>query len=256
MQTEILYGIHPVTEALRTGRRRIQTIWIIRGKQNPRLQGLRRLAAEAGVSLTEADPAQLKARAGTLHHQGVAAQVSRYETVDLDRLLGSSSDPEIPPFLLLVDQVQDPQNLGGLIRTALCVGVNGIILPKDRTAPLSPAVSRASAGALEHIRLHQAVNLVNTMKRLKKTGCWLAGLDQDARSAIYDSDLSGALGLVVGGEEKGLRPLVKRTCDFLMAIPQTGVIDSLNVSVAGGVALYEAFRQRQASKAHPEVHTF
>ncbi len=144
----------------------------------------------------------------------------------------------------MLDNVLDPQNLGAIIRTALCVGVDSIVLPKDRSAPPTPSVSRASAGALEHIKLTQVTNLVNAIKDCKKKGLWIYGLQKEAEQSIYTTDLSGSIAIVLGGEQKGIRPLVKRNCDFLVSIPQQGPMDSLNASVAASIAMYESFRQR------------
>jgi 23S rRNA (guanosine2251-2'-O)-methyltransferase len=155
----------------------------------------------------------------------------------------AESDPQ-SYFLLLLDNIMDPHNLGALVRTALCVGIDGVIIPKDRSVWPSPAVSKASAGALEHIRLAKVTNLVNTIKALKKKGLWILGLDSAAKRSIFISDLKGSIAMVIGGEEKGIRPLVKKQCDVLMSIPQKGHINSLNASVAGAVVMYEAFRQR------------
>jgi 23S rRNA (guanosine2251-2'-O)-methyltransferase len=148
-------------------------------------------------------------------------------------------------FLLMLDNIVDPQNLGALIRTALCVGIDGVILPKDNCAPPTPAVSRASAGALEHIKLSRVTNLVQTIKLCKNRGLWIMGLLKDAEQSIYAGDLTGSIAMVLGGEQKGLRPLVRKKCDFLFSIPQQGPIDSLNASAAGAVTMYEAWRQRQ-----------
>ena len=145
----------------------------------------------------------------------------------------------------MLDNIQDPQNLGAIIRTALCVGVDGIILPKDRSAQPTPSVSKASAGALEHINLARVTNLVQTIKHCKKSGLWVIGLQKDAGQSIYTGDLTGSIAIVLGGEQKGMRPLVKNNCDFLFSIPQQGPVDSLNASAAAAVAMYESFRQRQ-----------
>jgi 23S rRNA (guanosine2251-2'-O)-methyltransferase len=148
------------------------------------------------------------------------------------------------PFFLLIDHVVDPHNLGALLRTALCVNVDGVIIPKDRSANPSPVVSKTSAGALEHIPLAQVANLVYAISELKKIGTWLIGLDKNGSQSLFGSDLTGSIGMVIGGEESGIRPLVKKNCDFLAFIPQSGPVSSLNASVAGGVAMYETFRQR------------
>ena len=145
----------------------------------------------------------------------------------------------------MLDNIQDPRNLGAIIRTALCVGIQGVIVPKDRSAPPTPAVSKASAGALEHIRLARVTNLVQTIKHCKTSGLWIMGLHKDAAQSIYAADMSGSIVLVIGGEQKGIRRLVKKNCDFLVSIPQQGEFNSLNASVAAAVAMYEAFRQRK-----------
>jgi 23S rRNA (guanosine2251-2'-O)-methyltransferase len=145
----------------------------------------------------------------------------------------------------MLDNIVDPQNLGAIIRTALCAGVDGVILPKDRCASPTPAVSKASAGALEHLRLSRVTNLVQTIKICKNRGLWTIGLLKDAEQSIYTGDLSGSIAMVLGGEQKGLRPLVRKNCDFLFSIPQQGPLDSLNASAAAAIAMYEAWRQRQ-----------
>ncbi len=191
---------------------------------------------------------QLAQIAVTAAHQGIAARVGPLPFADFSELLkpGESDSQEL--FLLLLDSVADPQNLGALIRTALCGGVSGIIIPKDRSASPSPAVSRASAGAMEHARICQVVNLVTAIKDLKKIGVWVIGLDHTGDRSLYDMDMTGPTALVVGGEDTGIRPLVRSHCDFVCHIPQTGPVNSLNASVAGGVAVYEGFRQRLAAK--------
>jgi 23S rRNA (guanosine2251-2'-O)-methyltransferase len=151
-------------------------------------------------------------------------------------------------MILILDQIQDPQNLGALLRTALCAGVDQVIVPKDRAAGATPAVSRASAGALEHIRMSQVVNLANIIQELKERGLWVFGLDRDGRVSIYSTDFSVPMALVIGGEGKGIRPLIKKSCDDLIFIPQAALLNSLNASAAGAVVLYEAFRQRNLNR--------
>ena len=145
----------------------------------------------------------------------------------------------------MLDNILDPQNLGAVIRTALCAGVDGVVMPKDHSAPPTPAVSKASAGALEHIRLSIVTNLVHTIKQCKNNGIWIIGLQKDAPQSIYAGDLTGSIAILLGGEQKGLRPLVKDNCDFLLSIPQQGPVDSLNASAAAAIAMYEAVRQRR-----------
>ena len=249
-KTEILFGIHPVLETLRAGRRKISEIYLAKDKRSQRLEDIAALAESFNIPIKKYSPSQLTAMIAGDGHQGAAAMVSPYPAVELNDMFQAAKDQGKPPFLLLADSIEDTQNLGALIRTALCAGVHGIIIPKDRAAPPNPAVSKASAGAMEHILLAQVTNMVNAIGELKENGVWIAGMDGKAQTSVFKSDLSGALGIVIGGEEKGVRPLVKRHCDFLMAIPQSGQIDSLNASAAGAVVMYEAFRQRNIF-SHP-----
>jgi 23S rRNA (guanosine2251-2'-O)-methyltransferase len=241
-KTETLYGLHPVAEALGAKRRTIQTVLVARKKTPDRLNAL--LAQAVQIPVREADADQLRILAGTDDHQGVVAIVSAYPTVDLADIVHGGQDLEQTPFLLLIDTVVDPHNLGALVRSALCAGVDGVVIPKDRSVPPTPSVSKASAGALEHIRLCRVTNMANTIKTLKKQGLWVVGLDRAAEQSVFAADLTGPLALVVGGEEKGIRPLVGQQCDFSVAIPQFGPVNSLNASVAGAVVMYEALRQR------------
>jgi len=198
------------------------------------------------VPVREVLPSQLASMAGTESHQGFAARVSPFACEDLADVLppagGAGSE-----LLLALDSIQDPHNFGALLRTALCAGVQAVIVPKDRSAPPTPAVSRVSAGALEHTRLVQVTNLVRSLELVKTRGPWVAGLAREARATVFSTDWTMPLVLVIGGEGKGMRPLVKKACDLLVSIPQAGPLDSLNASVAAAVTLYEVFRQRQAA---------
>ena len=244
MKTEILYGIHPVYEALSARRRQIQEVYLQKDNTSARLTRLVSLAASQGIRVETIGSGELETLAGTAGHQGAAARVGRYPLTAVSDLLAANEAMRGAQFLLMLDNILDPQNLGAIVRTALCVGIDGVIMPKDRSAPITPAVSRASAGALEHIRLSRVTNLVQTIKQCKESGLWIMGLDKDAEQSVYDGDMTGSLAIVLGGEQKGIRPLVKKHCDFLVSIPQLGAVDSLNASVAAAVAMYEAFRQR------------
>jgi len=245
MKKEILFGIHPIYEAIKNRRRVFSEIYIAKEKSSKRLEDIEALAKSLRISVKNISVAQLKSMTGTDQHQGVGAVVSIYPSADLSDMLDRSKFAENPPFLLLLDSVVDVHNLGALIRTALCAGVSGVIIPKDRAAPPSPAVSKASAGALEHVHLAQVTNLVNTIRELKENGIWIAGTDKEAGRSLFEYDLTVPLAIVIGGEEKGIRPLVKKHCDFLVSIPQAGPLNSLNASVAGAVLMYEIFRQRK-----------
>ena len=245
VKREILFGINPVLEALKAGRRIFFEVYIVKKKISQRLKKMLTLSKAKKIPVEWVEPSQLKSLTGTDQHQGIGARTSRFPLSGISDIIDSIQPNGTNHLLLLVDNVMDPHNLGALIRTALCVGVDGIIITKDRSVMPTPAVSKASAGALEHIRLVRVTNMVNTIKVLKEKGWWIAGMEKASGKSIFLSDLTGSVAIVIGGEEKGIRPLVKKNCDFLMSIPQSGPVNSLNASVAGAVAMYEAFRQRQ-----------
>jgi 23S rRNA (guanosine2251-2'-O)-methyltransferase len=251
LNTEILYAVHAVGEALKAGRRKLFTVYVSEDRISKRLERVVELAASLKVSVKTVKTQQLKFLSKTDHHQGIAAEVSPYPCARLSDILNKPRPAGINPLLLLLDNVVDPHNLGALVRTAFCVGVDGIVVPANRSAPPSPAVSKASAGALEHVFLARVPNMVSAIRVLKEKGLWIAGMDRGGKMSIFDSNLTPPLAIIVGGEEKGIRPLVKKHCDFLLSIPQAGKIDSLNVSVAGAVALYETFRQREFIRKDP-----
>ena len=244
MKSEILYGIHPVVEAISANRRDIHEIYLEKGKTSGRISKVQALAESKKIPVATVKSSTLKSITDTDLHQGVGAKTSGYVYAKFSDIDGNAQKNHSSGLLLLLDNILDPQNLGALIRTALCVQVVGVIIPKDRSALPTPAVSKASAGALEHIALIRIVNMVRTINALKEKGWWIAGMDRAADQSIFFSDLKGLVAVVVGGEEKGLRPLVKKHCDYLMSIPQTGPIGSLNAAVAGAIAMYEVFRQR------------
>jgi 23S rRNA (guanosine2251-2'-O)-methyltransferase len=245
VKTEILYGIHPVYEALAARRRRVYEIYLLKEKNAGRLGRIVSLAESRGIAQQTIEPGDFSGLVGTARHQGVAARVSPYSLTAFSDLLQTVRNRNGKFFLLMLDNILDPQNLGAVIRTALAAGVDGVIVPKDHCAPPTPAVAKASAGALEHIRLSRVTNLVQTIKQCKNKGLWIIGLQKDAPQSIYAGDLTGSIAILLGGEQKGLRPLVKKNCDFLFSIPQQGPVDSLNASAAAAVAMYEAVRQRR-----------
>lgn len=250
-KAEIIYGVHPVVEALKAGRRTFRMIYISTArtrKAPPWLHGLRVLAESLEIPIDSVPLSRLDSLAGTDGHQGIAAKVGPYPLQGIADLLGEQASPLPDRFLVLLDHVVDPHNFGALVRTAHCAGAQGIIVPKDRSAPPTATVSKVSAGALEHVRLVRVTNMVDTIKVLKKEGVWIIGLDGEADESIFTIECPGSVAIVIGGEQRGIRPLIKRHCDLLLAIPQKGKIDSLNASVAGGIAMYEIYRQHQASK--------
>lgn len=245
MKTEILYGIHPVREALAAQRRRVYEIYLAKEKNAARFDPIRALAEACGIVQRTIEAGDFRGLVGAARHQGVAARVSPYSPAAFSDLLRTPRNRDGDFFLLMLDSILDPQNLGAVIRTALCAGVDGVVMPKDHSAPPTPAVSKASAGALEHIRLSIVTNLVHSIKQCKNNAIWVVGLQKEAPQSIYDGDLTGSIAILLGGEQKGLRPLVKKNCDFLFSIPQQGPVDSLNASAAAAIAMYEAVRQRR-----------
>lgn len=243
MKQEILFGINPVREALR-GNRKAFELFVQQAGPDQRIAKLASMAEEQGIAVHRRERADLERLAGSPHHQGVVLRVAPFVYAELETCLAEAQQAGTGLFLLVLDGIQDPQNLGALIRTAACAGLQGVIIPKDRACGITAVVEKASAGAVETIPVMQVTNLVQTLERLKQAGCWVFGLAADAGKTIYQADFRGNLALVVGSEGDGIRPLVRKHCDLLVAIPQYGGVSSLNASVAGGVALFEAARQR------------
>jgi len=245
--TELLYGIHPVLEALRAKRRRVEHIYTTPTRHGTRPAEIMEAAAARKIQVESVTGEQLARLCGQAHHQGIGARVSPYVWTPLKKALNRQPRTAGRHFLLALDGLTDPHNLGALLRTALCAGVDGVLLPARNSCRPTPTVSKISAGALEHSSLVSVTNLVRILEKLKKKGFWVAGLDRGGRQTIYASDFNVPLVLVIGGEGKGVRPLVKSHCDFLVTIPQAGPLNSLNASVAGAVAMYEVLRQRSGN---------
>jgi 23S rRNA (guanosine2251-2'-O)-methyltransferase len=244
---EILYGIHAVEEALRAGRRRFDHVLVARERQDDRLAGLVAGCRQAGIRVRQEARDQLTQVAGTAAHQGVVAMVRPQEFLAIEDLFEPRPSALDARLLLALDGVEDPQNLGALLRVADGAGVDGVILTERRSAPLSPAAVKASAGAAEHLRIARVVNLVRALEDLKRNNLWIIGLDERGATEYDQFDMTGNCVLVLGREGAGLHELVRRTCDHLLRIPMAGGVSSLNVSAAGAVVLYEAFRQRRAA---------
>jgi 23S rRNA (guanosine2251-2'-O)-methyltransferase len=239
---EILFGLHPVEEALRSGTRKFDHICIARERQDQRLEKLIQACRDAGVQLRLDTRDQLTKLARSEAHQGVVAIVRARQFLDLDELL---QGPKRNRLLLALDGVEDPQNLGALLRTAEGAGVDGVVVTERRSAPLSPVAVKASAGAAEHVKIARVVNLVRTLEELKQRELWCIGLDERGTMNYDEFDFSLGCVLVLGREGGGLHDLTRRTCDHLLRIPMAGRVASLNVGAAGAVVLYEAARQRR-----------
>jgi 23S rRNA (guanosine2251-2'-O)-methyltransferase len=244
---ERLTGIHAVREAL-AARRPVQSVVIAKGRHGERLEELVRLARANGVPVRFEERPQVDRAAGTRDHQGVVALVASKATESLDDLLAASTAKQAR-LLVLLDGIEDPHNLGAIIRTALAAGAGGVVIPERRAAGLTDAAVRASAGAAAHLQVARVPNLARAIEDIKRAGYWVVGMDERAEKHPTDIDLTGAIALVLGGEGKGLHQLVKEHCDFVVSIPTQGPVRSLNVSVAAGVVLFEVVRQRAAKRA-------
>jgi 23S rRNA (guanosine2251-2'-O)-methyltransferase len=253
-RSQILYGRHAVRESLRAGRRRFYKLMLAEGIRQTEVVGqIVFLAERAGVPVTRIERRDLD-RLGRVNHQGVALETGDYPYSTLDDILALAKLRGEVPLLLLLDLLQDPQNVGSLLRTAEAVGVHGVVIQQRRAVGITPAVVRASAGGVEHVLVAQVTNLVNAIDQLKARDVWVAGLEALGSSQQYDqADLTMSLAIVVGSEGKGLRRLVQERCDFHLQLPMLGRVTSLNAAVAGSVVLYEVLRQRRTQATGREV---
>jgi len=246
---DYVYGINPVREALRGGRRRPLELLLAAGARSPRLDPLVADAREAGLPVRSRDRRDLDRLAGTPHHQGILLALEPFPYAELDQLLARWKQSGEQAFFLLLDGITDPHNLGAIVRSAESAGCHGVIVPRDRSCPVTAVVDKSSAGALEHIPLCRVTNLARTLEVLKQAGVWCYGLaGEEGAAPLFAADLAVDLALVVGSEGSGLRPNVRRHCDGLLAIPGQGRVGSLNASVAAGIALFEVVRQRGEGK--------
>ncbi|MEJ8303096.1 23S rRNA (guanosine(2251)-2'-O)-methyltransferase RlmB [Saccharibacillus sacchari] len=248
MEEELIAGKHSVAEALRAGRS-INKIWIAEGTQQKQMQPILTEAKNRGVVVQTADKRKLDTLVPGIQHQGVVAQAAPYVYAEVEDLLAAAAAKDEDPFLIILDEIEDPHNLGSILRTADCTGVHGVIIPKRRSAQVNATVSKTSAGAAEYVPVARVTNLAQTMEKLKEAGVWIAGTDVRAEGEIYDTDVfKGPLALVIGNEGEGMGRLVREKCDVLIKLPMQGRINSLNASVAAGVVMYEVLRQRSGRK--------
>lgn len=247
MAAPVAYGIHAVRVLLTRHPQRVRRVLLGGGRDAGRLAEVRALAQRAGIPVVNADDAQLGKLAEGERHQGVIAEIvprSGDPETQLEEALEAAG---AAPLLLVLDGVQDPHNLGACLRSADAAGVAAVIVPRDRAAGLTPVVRKVAAGAAETVPLVPVVNLARTLRDIKGRGVWLVGTDDAADKTLYDADLQGPLALVMGSEGEGMRRLTRECCDQLVSIPMAGAVESLNVSVATGVALFEAVRQRSSA---------
>jgi 23S rRNA (guanosine2251-2'-O)-methyltransferase len=238
-----LYGIHPVLEALKKRPRAFKNITLSR-KEGKTLDPLLELASKAKINVCHDVPEKIAKLANSDSHQGVVAEVEPYPFADLHTLVANARKEDRKLFFLVLDSIQDPHNFGSLIRSALCSGVQAVIFPKDRSAQLNGTVAKSSAGAIEHMQFCRVVNIASALDALKKENVWIAGAFAESKDILYSIDFDMDLALVIGNEEKGVRPLIRKKCDFSVSIPMAGEFDSLNASVAGAVIMFEVMKQR------------
>jgi 23S rRNA (guanosine2251-2'-O)-methyltransferase len=243
---EFIAGKHSVQEALRSGRS-INKIWVAETAQKHHVHPILHAAKEQGIVVQTADKRKLDQMVPNIPHQGIVAQVAATRYYELEELLEAAKGGEREPFLLILDEIEDPHNLGSILRSADSAGVHGVIIPKRRSVGLTATVSKTSAGAVEYVPVARVTNLAQTIDQLKEAGIWIAGADANAKQDVFASNLSIPLAIVIGNENKGISRLIKEKCDFLVRLPMSGRINSLNASVAAGVLMYEVVRQRNSA---------
>jgi 23S rRNA (guanosine2251-2'-O)-methyltransferase len=245
MAEEIICGINPVKEALR-GSRKIYELFIADGAADQRVGKLSELAGEKGIPVRRRSKTDITRLAGTDHHQGAALRIESFSYADLDDVLGSWKKMGTDAIVVVLDGIQDPHNLGALIRSAASAGAECVIIPRDRAAGVTATAEKVAAGAAETVPIAQVTNIAVTLEQLKTAGFWIYGADEKSSQSLYRQKLTGNIALVIGGEGEGIRPLVRKKCDVVFSIPLAGGVGSLNASVAGGIAMFEAVRQRLA----------
>ena len=245
--SEMIYGLHPVLEMLRSGRR-IGKLYLSLNKSEKESEEIRLLARQQRISIALIHKEALSQIAGTANHQGVAAIIAAESYQDLDALLAVSTKRKEPPFFFLLDSVEDPRNLGAILRTAEAVGVHGVILPKRRAAGLSPVVGKTSAGAMSHLPIARVTNLSQTIDQLQKNHILIVGMDGTAKMSYLENNFKEPVAIVVGGEGSGIHHKILERCDRVVSLPMRGMVESLNVSVAVGVMAYEVLRQRGGNR--------
>ena len=243
-EKELVYGLHAVAAVLERSDGSVVNMWVQRNRRDGRLERLVETAVAAGIAVHQADRETLDRMVHGARHQGVVAQCKLPGTRGEDELKAFLDGLRGPAFLLVLDGVQDPHNLGACLRTADAAGVQAVIAPRDRAVGLTATVRKVACGAAESVPFFQVTNLARTLRMLQERGVWLIGAAGEAEASLYDADLRGPVALVLGAEEKGLRRLTREHCDLLVHIPMRGSVESLNVSVATGILLYEALRQR------------
>ncbi len=244
-EEELIYGWHAVLAVLERSPERVLQVWLDEKRNGPKPEAVLKAAQAGQVKLQRAARVLLEELVGEANHQGVVARCHASTPIHGADLSGFLAELAQPAFLLILDGVQDPHNLGACLRTADAAGVHALILPRDNAVSVTPTVRKVASGAAETVPVFQVTNLARTLDQLKAAGIWLVGAAGDAQGSLYETDLRGPLALILGAEGKGLRRLTQERCDFLVQIPMAGSVSSLNVSVAAGICLFEAVRQRK-----------
>jgi len=244
---EMVYGVHPLQQALALGKRECYKIVLEKGNPPVRLAPLLALAETQGTRVETLPPEVFRKKYGKLNHQGIVGYFSPLQTLELETLIEQAYQSCPHPALVLADEIQDPQNLGALIRSAWVLGLQGLVLPRHRSAPLNETVAKCSAGAIESLPIASVSNLKQGAETLKEKGFWIVGVDMEGDRVCYEFDFNTPVALIIGGEEKGVRPILKKSCDFTVSIPMAGELDSLNASTAAAIVFYEINKQRAGS---------
>jgi len=244
----ILYGINPVLEALKANQRHCHKIVVKDKNSNSRVQSVSALAQSHQVKIETLSQKEFQKQYGHYAHQSIIGYFSPRQPLELNELIQQALKAESNPTLVLLDGIQDPQNLGAIIRAAQTLGVQGVILPERRSAQLTETVAKCSAGAVERLSIACVNNLVQSLERLKQAGFWIVGVDSGGKTPCYEFQFDMPVALIIGGEEKGIRPLLRKNCDFTINIPMVGTLDSLNVATASAVVFYEILRQKNGEK--------
>lgn len=240
-------GRNAVIELLKSGRE-INKIFVLRGERQGSINEILKLAKKNGILISEVDKTKLDNMSDTKHHQGVIAYASPVEYKELDDIFNLAKERNEDPFIIIADEIEDPHNLGALIRSAECAGCHGVIIPKRRATAVTEVVVKTAVGAVEYVPIVRVGNINETIKELKDRGVWVVGTDGNAEKLYYDQDLTGPIAIIIGSEGRGMNNLTMKNCDFLVKIPMMGKITSLNASVSGGIVVFEALRQRLLKK--------
>ena len=236
-------GRNAVTELLKSDKT-VNKLMIQKGERQGSINEIIKLAKNKKIIITEVDKNKLDQLSETKHHQGVIAFVSPIEYKELDDIFELAKERNEAPFILIADEIEDPHNLGALIRSAECAGCHGVIIPKRRAVAVTEVVAKTSVGATEYVPIVRVNNITETIRELKDRGVWIVGTDGSAKVTYYDQDMTGSIAIIIGSEGRGMNKLTMENCDFLVKIPMMGKITSLNASVSGGIVLFEALKQR------------